>query len=214
MILSKKISLPPTIKKATTGSLEDGMNSPKNQDCGSRITNGRKVRDLRFSLGLTQLELAVGIDCSERLIRKMEKNKSVSTKSLTLLCNFFKSRGVEVRLKELISQSSETLHVANQWFKERFHEYSKLADQRWFNSSLSLSDATLQKLEIIERRARASELSVGVVVDGGQNVAINFHFNHHSAPPQEPSGSLLLNITNGQIIRLNVILDQNFDDRS
>ena len=214
MFLSKKISLPPTIKKATTGSLEDGMNSPKNQDCGSRITNGRKIRDLRFSLGLTQLELAVGIDCSERLIRKMEKDKSVSTKSLTLLCDFFKSRGVEVRLKELVSQSSETLHVANQWFTERFHEHSRLADQRWFNSSLSLSDATLQKLEIIERRARASELSVGVVVDRGQNVAINFHFNHHSALPQEPSGSLLLNITNGQIIRLSVILDLNFDDRS
>ena len=49
------------------------MSSLKNPNCGSKFANGPRVREARLLLGLTQLELAMQLDCSERLIRKMEK---------------------------------------------------------------------------------------------------------------------------------------------
>ena len=44
------------------------MRSSGNSNHGSKYANGQKNRDFRRQLGLTQLELATKIDCSERLV--------------------------------------------------------------------------------------------------------------------------------------------------
>jgi len=191
--------------------LKSRMSAPEYSNHGSLISNGQKVRDLRCLLGLTQLELAMKVDCSERLIRKMEKSESVSVKSLSILWMFFRVQGIEVGLNDLVFSASNAQDVAVQWFRERFIERKKQADQKWFCEQLSLSGGTRSKLDVLERFAQAFEVSVGMAVHHDHNVAINFHINRGDGRLEDPSGSVWLNLDGGKINQLHVILDFEFE---
>jgi len=186
------------------------MNSSKNSNHGSLLANGKKIRDLRCLLGLTQLELAMKVDCSERLIRKMEKRESVSVKSLSFLYVFFRAQGIEVGLNDLIYSPSNALEIAEQWFRERFIDHNNQADQKWFSEQLSLSSSTASKLKVLQKFAQASGISLGMAMHHDQNVVINFHITRDK-PSQDPSGSVWLKLTSGKISRLHVILDSEFE---
>jgi len=50
-------------------------------------------------------------------------------------------------------------------------------------------------------------VSAGEALSNGQHVAINFHINQSG----DPSGSIWLNVVDGKITQLNVILDSRFE---
>ena len=177
----------------------------------SKFANGQKIHDFRCLLGLTQLELAMKIDCSERLVRKMEKNGTVSLKSVSLLHSYLRTQGIELSLTDLFSEPSNALEVAKQWFGERFIERKKEADQKWFSGALTPSSSTASKLEVLEQFAAAGEISVGMVLNHEQNAAVNFHVKLSEKSAQDPSGSIWLSINNEKITRLHVMLDSEFE---
>jgi len=183
------------------------MSMFKKSNHGSQLVNGQKVRELRCQFGLTQLELAMKIDCSERLIRKMEKGRSVSAKSLFFLCDFFRTQNIEIDFDDLVLSQSNALEVAKQWFDERFLARSHRADQKWFSQSLSLSQSTVSKLKIIEQITEASTVSIGATVERDQTVALNFHFGHTETALKDPSGCVWVRIERQEISELCVILD-------
>ena len=187
------------------------MNVPKQTNHSSKFANGQKIHDFRSLLGLTQLELAMKIDCSERLVRKMEKNGTVSIKSLSLLYSFLTTQSIELSLADLVSKPSNTLEVAKQWFGERFIERKKEADQKWFSRALTPSNCTASKLEVLEQFANAGEISVDMVLNHEQNVAVNFHVKLNEKSAQDPSGSVWLSVDNEKITRLHVMLDSEFE---
>ena len=187
------------------------MNSTKRSNHGFKIANGQIIHRFRCQLGLTQLELAMNMDCSERLVRKMEKNGTVSLKSLSLLCSFFKTQGIELLPTDLISTPNNNLEVAKQWFGERFIEHKKEADQKWFSKTLTPSSSTISKLEVLEPFAKAGEISVGMALNHEHNVAVNFHVRLSENPGQDPSGSVWLKVENDKITRLHVMLDSELD---
>jgi len=186
------------------------MNLPENHSKGAVSANGRQIRDLRYLLGLTQLQLAASIDCSERLIRKMEKYENVSLKSLSLLHVFFRSQNIEVSLTDLIVTQRNPVEVARQWFREKFLEGNRDADEKWFVEETKLSNNTLLKLKMLEKLAVAPGLTDDMVLHRGENVAINFYVNRNETPLQDPIGSVWLQITDGKINQLQVILDSQF----
>lgn len=187
------------------------MNSPENLSHGSNYANGQKIRELRCRLGMTQLALAMKIDCSERLIRKMEKSESVSGKNLSVLCFFFNSQGIAVDLNDLIFTPESASEVARQWFRERFLEHKKKADQDWFSDEISLSENCLFRLEVLERFAAANEISVGTVLSPDQNVALNFHVKRGDTQVEQLIGSVWLSVENEKITQLHLILDSDLD---
>ena len=188
------------------------MNSTKRSNHGFKIANGQIIHRFRCQLGLTQLELAMNMDCSERLVRKMEKNGTVSLKSLSLLCSFFKTQGIELLLADLISRpNNNSLEVAKQWFEERFIEDKKEADQKWFSKTLTPSNSTISKLEVLEPFAEAGEISVGMALNLEHNVAVNFHVRLSENPGQDPSGAVWLKVESDKITRLHVMLDSELD---
>jgi len=187
------------------------MNFSKHDNHGSVQANGQRIRDLRYLLGLTQLELALKADCSERLIRKMEKYESVSTKSLWLLSVFFRTQNIEASVVDLIVLEPHPLKVARQWFRESFIDHSKLADQKWFCEEVVLSENTLSKLRMLERAAVAFGVTEDVTLHHEQNVAISFSVDCHDSPLRDPSGTVWLQIASGKINRLHVVLDSELE---
>ena len=191
------------------------MGSSRNSNHGSKYANGQKIREFRCQLGLTQLELATKIDCSERLVRKLEKNESVSLKTLSLLCSFLKAQNVEVSLNDLVLNTIDPAEVGKRWFSERlsarFTQHQNEADKRWFSRDLILSNSTVSKLEILQQFAESAEISIGKVVHHGQDAAINFHVKLNENPAQAPSGSIWLSVENQNIMKLHVMLDSGFE---
>ena len=180
------------------------MISTKELSHTSQFANGQKIRELRFGLGLTQLELAMRLDCSERLVRKMEKNESVSFKSLSNLYVYLKEEEVEVDPRDLIWQPDKTFEVAEQWFKERFIDRNENADRKWFSKNLALSNSTISKLRTL---AQHDEISIGTVIHHEQDVAIKFIINKKGLPSSEQTGAVWLNVIRGEITKLELVID-------
>ena len=147
------------------------------------------------------------IDCSERLIRKMEKSQRVSLRSLSLLKDFLGTQQIHVTFNNLCFSPKSPLVVAQQWFRERFVERMKEADQKWFSEELTLSKSTLIKLEFLEKATKSVEISAGAALHRELDVAINFHINLEKDPMQDPNGSVWLKVKNRKIVRLHLILD-------
>ena len=173
----------------------------------SHLANGEKIRGIRCELGLTQLELAMAIDCSERLVRKMEKGQRVSLKSLTLLCVFLNAKKFDVTLADLAFSLSGVPEVAERWFVERFQEKQADADLRWFHKEISLASGTLAKLEFLDRTAEMSSIYIGVPLHLDSSVAVSFFITPEAQAQQCPSGVIWMNVQRGQIIHLHVLLD-------
>ena len=186
------------------------MNLLKTSSHGSLLADGQKIRGFRCMLGLTQLELAMKVDCSERLIRKMEKCERVSLKSLSLLLVFFSSQDVAVSLADLIVIQRNPIELARLWFREKFLEGNKSADEKWFAEEINLSNNTLLKLKMLEELAVAAGVIDDTAVHRGENVAIKFYVSRNETPSQDPIGSIWLQITDGKIKQLQVILDSQF----
>ena len=180
------------------------MISTQEPSCTSRFANGQKIRELRFRLGLTQLELAMRLDCSERLIRKMEKNESVSFKSLSNLHIYFKEQDLEVDPRDLILKPNRALEVAKHWFRERFLDRSENADRKWFSKNLALSSSTISKLRTL---AQFDEISIGTAIHHEHDVAINFNINKKGLPSSDQRGAVWLNVIRGQITKLELVID-------
>ena len=183
------------------------MNSSENSFQSSRFANGQTIRELRCRLGMTQLGLAMKIDCSERLIRKMEKSQRVSLRSLSLLKDFLGTQQIHVTFNNLCFSPKSPLVVAQQWFRERFVERMKEADQKWFSEEITLSKSTLIKLEVLEKTTKSVGISAGAALHQELDVTINFHLNLEGDLAQEPSGSVWLRAESGKIVQLNLILD-------
>ena len=147
------------------------------------------------------------IDCSERLIRKMEKSQRVSLRSLSLLKDFLGTQQIHVTFNNLCFSPKSPLVVAQQWFRERFVERMKEADQKWFSEEITLSKSTLIKLEVLEKTTKSVGISAGAALHQELDVTINFHLNLEGDLAQEPSGSVWLRAESGKIVQLNLILD-------
>ena len=174
---------------------------------GSRVANGSTIRALRCQLGLTQLQLAMNIDCSERLIRKMEKSESVSLKNISHLCEFIKSQDIEVRLSDLITNTKSPAEVAKIWFEERIFENSIEADKRWFSNKIVLSEGSHLKLEVLDEFASAGLISIGDVFGKDQVAALMFHGRRDSPKAPNLCGAVWLRVEKGNISQLHVMLD-------
>jgi len=99
---------------------------------------------------LAQLEFAMQLDCSERLIRKMEKSERVSLKQLSYLCSFLAAQGIDVNLNDLVVSAINPVEVVKQWFRESFEENTKGANQKWFSDDIALLKRSPQKLKALE----------------------------------------------------------------
>ena len=180
------------------------MISTQEPSCTSQLSNGQKIRELRFRLGLTQLELAMRLDCSERQVRKMEKNESVSFKSLSNLHTYLKEQNIEVDPRDLIFQPNKTIEVAQQWFKERFIDRLENADRKRFSKKLALSNSTISKLRTL---AQFDEISIRTAIHHEQDVAINFNINKKGLPSSDQSGAVWLSVIRGEITKLELVID-------
>jgi transcriptional regulator with XRE-family HTH domain len=159
--------------------------------------NGEKIRELRLLVGLTQLELAVRIDCSERLIRKMEKGKVVDAKSLALVQAFFSLQGIAVELTELFILVP-IKHFAQLWFEERFINRTSEVDSQWLNPNL-LSDPQ-QASQLL----RLEELDITAVLQfacTANDVGIRFEVLTHMLD-QRNTKTLWLTIEGQKIVGL------------
>ena len=183
------------------------MNSLKDQNYSSRFANGKKIREIRHLLGLTQLELAMRLDCSERLVRKMEKQGSVSVKSLSILCAFLNSHDIKVDLCDLVFEPNNALEVAKQWFTDQLIDGIEHADRKWFSERITLSNTTISKLKILED---CGVISVATAIHHQQHVAINFDIETKDSLSPDSSGSIWIIVEKNQITRLQVILDTRF----
>ena len=187
------------------------MSSLKKPKRGSKFADGPRIREARLRLGLTQLELAMQLDCSERLVRKMEKSEGVSLRKLSLLCVFLRSKDVEVALDDLVFTPNNAPEVAKQWFRGRFLDQKKEADKKWFSDEISLSQNCLSNLKVLERLASATEISLGAVLSLHHNVSLSFHLARPKGGAEDPSGTVLLSVENEKITRLHVFLDRDLD---
>lgn len=183
------------------------MSSIKKLSCSSKFANGKRIREIRHRLGLTQLELAMRLDCSERLVRKMENQERVSVKSLSTLFLFLKKLNFEVELSELVFTPSNGLEVANQWFRDQFIE--RIEAGKWLSETLALSSSTLSKLKILEG---FDEITVCTVVNNKQSVAISFAVKKRKGlSPSNPCGCVWINVEKNKITQLHLILDTRFE---
>ena len=123
-------------------------------------------------MGLTQLELAHRIDCSERLIRKMEKGGVVDAKSLSLVQSFFEIRGIEFELSDLYaSVHTPAMNFATQWFEARFLHRDASADAKWLAQAV-ISDP--QQAAILDRLGQMSIEGVLRIATADNFTAIRF----------------------------------------
>ena len=197
---------------ATGKEPEMGMTNQPVKTLG--LPNGERIRELRTLLGLTQLELASRLDCSERLIRKMEKCERVSSKSLAHLCKFFRQNDLKVNLCELVSNSFNPAVVAAEWFTNRFIKVDEISSREWFAPGFSPSPNTALKLELLQRFTEASRITSGKTLVFDQTVAISFYLDRHEGSAvEEPDGCVWLTVDGGKIKQLQLILDSEFDWR-
>jgi len=187
------------------------MNFMKRSHHSSKIANGQVILDFRCVLGLTQLELAMKIDCSERLIRKMEKGERVSMKNLSSLFMHMPAYDIEVSLNDLIVSIRSPVEVAKHWFVERFLEHTIEADQKWFSDEIAFSEGSLLKLEVLAKLAREAQISIGDICHQSQMVCFNFHVDRSTAQLQVPCGLVWLSVENDKIVKVHVMFDSDFE---